>query len=93
MPVNTTLAEVVKLFKASHREGAEEDEASSSDLIPQLASLGERCSKHPGRALLLYCRLCRRGGCSQCVSEDHRGIFHAVNLIDTVYQEEKVREL
>ncbi|KFQ25926.1 hypothetical protein N332_02460, partial [Mesitornis unicolor] len=26
----------------------------------------------------------------QCVSEEHQGIFHSVNLIDTVYQEEKL---
>ncbi|XP_009957264.1 PREDICTED: uncharacterized protein LOC104352584 [Leptosomus discolor] len=34
--------------------------------------------------------MCRRAGCGQCVSEEHQGIFHSVNLIDTVYQEEKL---
>ncbi|KFP80263.1 hypothetical protein N310_03122, partial [Acanthisitta chloris] len=34
--------------------------------------------------------MCRQAGCGQCVSEDHQGIFHSVNLIDTVYQEEKL---
>ncbi|KYO46226.1 hypothetical protein Y1Q_0021763 [Alligator mississippiensis] len=29
-------------------------------------------------------------GCGQCVSELHQGIFHCVNLLDTVYQEEKL---
>ncbi|XP_066488254.1 uncharacterized protein [Tiliqua scincoides] len=95
LPVNTTLAEVVKLLKAARGppgEGAAaaEEEDAASALAPQLAALGERCEKHPGRALQLYCRLCCRGGCGQCVSEEHRGIFHSVNLIDTVYQEEKL---
>nr|XP_009675546.1 PREDICTED: uncharacterized protein LOC104145636 [Struthio camelus australis] len=34
--------------------------------------------------------MCRQAGCGQCVSEEHQGIFHSVNLIDTVYQEEKL---
>ncbi|EMP28915.1 hypothetical protein UY3_13944 [Chelonia mydas] len=34
--------------------------------------------------------MCRQAGCGQCVSEGHQGIFHAVNLLDTVYQEEKL---
>ncbi|KAJ6668674.1 hypothetical protein lerEdw1_012157 [Lerista edwardsae] len=92
LPVNTTLAEVVKLFKANLGQPGEGApmEAASSVLAPQLAALGERCEKHPGRALQLYCRMCCRGGCGLCMSEEHRGIFHSVNLIDTVYQEEKL---
>ncbi|KAJ7326822.1 hypothetical protein JRQ81_016581 [Phrynocephalus forsythii] len=94
LPVNTTLAEVVKLFRASSvaakpgREATPEE--ASSALAPQLASLGGTCKKHPGRSLQLYCRRCLRGACGQCVSEEHQGSFHAVNLIDTVYQEEKL---
>ncbi|KFO79329.1 hypothetical protein N303_07042, partial [Cuculus canorus] len=34
--------------------------------------------------------MCRQAGCGQCVSEQHQGIFHSVNLIYTVYQEEKL---
>lgn len=95
LPVNTTLAEVVKLFRAASPTTKPSLEAiaevDSSALVPQLAALGGICKKHPGRLLQLYCRMCRSGGCGQCVSEDHRGVFHSVNLIDTVYQEEKVR--
>lgn len=95
LPVNTTLAEVVKLFRAASPATKPSLEAiaevDSSALVPQLAALGGICKKHPGRLLQLYCRMCRSGGCGQCVSEDHRGVFHSVNLIDTVYQEEKVR--
>ncbi|XP_070613496.1 tripartite motif-containing protein 59-like isoform X2 [Erythrolamprus reginae] len=88
LPVNTTLAEVVKLFRAASLEAIVE--VDSSALVPQLAALGGICKKHPGRLRQLYCRMCRSGGCGQCVSEDHRGVFHSVNLIDTVYQEEKL---
>uniref|UniRef100_A0A8C6XW36 Uncharacterized protein n=1 Tax=Naja naja TaxID=35670 RepID=A0A8C6XW36_NAJNA len=94
LPVNTTLAEVVKLFRAASpamKPSLETiAEVDSSTLVPQLAALGGICKKHPGRPLQLYCRMCRSGGCGQCVSEDHRGVFHSVNLIDTVYQEEKL---
>ncbi|XP_026534631.1 uncharacterized protein LOC113419471 isoform X2 [Notechis scutatus] len=94
LPVNTTLAEVVKLFRAANPAMKPSLEAiaevDSSVVIPQLAALGGICKKHPGRPLQLYCRMCRSGGCGQCVSEDHRGVFHSVNLIDTVYQEEKL---
>ncbi|XP_060634723.2 uncharacterized protein [Anolis sagrei] len=91
LPVNTTLAEVVKLFRASHGAQAEAGPAeASSTLAPQLATLGLPCGKHPGRPLQLFCRICLRAGCGQCVSEEHRGLFHAVNLIDIVYQEEKL---
>ncbi|XP_062992097.1 uncharacterized protein LOC134404972 isoform X2 [Elgaria multicarinata webbii] len=89
LPVNTTLAEVVNLFKANLAKKATPEEASSA-LAPQLAALGVVCEKHPGGALQFYCRMCRRGGCGQCVSDEHSGIFHSVNLIDTVYQEEKL---
>uniref|UniRef100_A0A8C5WUD6 Uncharacterized protein n=1 Tax=Laticauda laticaudata TaxID=8630 RepID=A0A8C5WUD6_LATLA len=94
LPVNTTLAEVVKLFRAASPAMKPSLEAiaevDSSVLVPQLAALGGICKKHPGRPLQLYCRMCHSGGCGQCVSEDHRGVFHSVNLIDTVYQEEKL---
>ncbi|PKK19733.1 putative LOC102090490, partial [Columba livia] len=53
-------------------------------------ALGGTCQKHPSRLVQLYCRMCRQAGCGQCISEEHQGIFHSVNLIDTVYQEEKL---
>ncbi|XP_042727099.1 uncharacterized protein LOC122179916 [Lagopus leucura] len=34
--------------------------------------------------------MCRQAGCGQCVSEEHQGVFHSINLIDTVYQEEQL---
>ncbi|XP_065592279.1 tripartite motif-containing protein 59-like [Cyrtonyx montezumae] len=72
LPVNTTLAEVVRLYRSN------------------AARAGGGCRKHPGRLLQLYCRMCRRAGCGQCVSEEHQGVFHSINLIDTVYQEEQL---
>ncbi|XP_058276752.1 uncharacterized protein LOC120753253 [Hirundo rustica] len=77
LPVNTTLAEVVKLYRAGAAGAA-------------TAAFGGSCQKHPSRPVQLYCRMCRQAGCGQCVSEEHQGIFHSVNLIDTVYQEEKL---
>ncbi|XP_003223761.2 tripartite motif-containing protein 75 isoform X2 [Anolis carolinensis] len=91
LPVNTTLAEVVKLFRTSQGAQGEAGPAEgSSALAPQLAALRLPCEKHPDRPLQLFCRMCLRAGCGQCVSEEHRGLFHAVNLIDVVYQEEKL---
>ncbi|KAH0616086.1 hypothetical protein JD844_026920 [Phrynosoma platyrhinos] len=89
LPLNTTLAEVVKLFRAGREAaaGAGCEEEACWALAPRLAT---PCRKHRGRPLELYCRTCLRGGCGQCVSEEHRGLFHAVNLVDTVYQEEKL---
>lgn len=94
LPVNTTLAEVVKLYRSGAAGAATGGEAAlgpkpgSELLSPQ--AFGGSCQKHPSRPVQLYCRMCRQAGCGQCVSEEHQGIFHSVNLIDTVYQEEKV---
>lgn len=88
LPVNTTLAEVVKLYRAGGgRAGPGRGEAGALSPPP---AVGATCEKHPARLVQLYCRMCRQAGCGQCVSEGHQGIFHAVNLLDTVYQEEKV---
>ncbi|KAM7168133.1 uncharacterized protein RBU57_006316 [Macrochelys suwanniensis] len=88
LPVNTTLAEVVKLYRAGGgKAGPGRGEAGA--LSPPSA-FGTACEKHPARLVQLYCRMCRQAGCGQCVSEGHQGIFHAVNLLDTVYQEEKL---
>ncbi|XP_068798539.1 serine-rich adhesin for platelets [Struthio camelus] len=92
LPVNTTLAEVVKLYRsgtAGAAKAAEAEQGPGPGLLSPLA-LGGTCQKHPSRLVQLYCRMCRQAGCGQCVSEEHQGIFHSVNLIDTVYQEEKL---
>lgn len=92
LPVNTTLAEVVKLYRSGAAGAAKAGEAEPGQgpgLLSPLA-LGGTCHKHPSRLVQLYCRMCRQAGCGQCVSEEHQGIFHSVNLMDTVYQEEKV---
>ncbi|XP_059673789.1 uncharacterized protein LOC104261708 [Gavia stellata] len=90
LPVNTTLAEVVKLYRSGTAGASKAGEAGQGpDLLSPLA-LGGTCQKHPSRLVQLYCRMCRQAGCGQCVSEEHQGIFHSVNLIDTVYQEEKL---
>ncbi|XP_061848404.1 uncharacterized protein LOC104554529 [Colius striatus] len=88
LPVNTTLAEVVKLYRSGTAVPAEAAGAEPGPLSP--LALGGACQKHPSRLVQLYCRMCRQAGCGQCVSEEHQGIFHSVNLIDTVYQEEKL---
>lgn len=94
LPVNTTLAEVVKLYRSGAAGAAAAGQAAlgpkpGSDVL-SLQAFGGSCQKHPNRPVQLYCRMCRQAGCGQCVSEEHQGIFHSVNLIDTVYQEEKV---
>uniref|UniRef100_A0A8C8RV75 Tripartite motif containing 59 n=1 Tax=Pelusios castaneus TaxID=367368 RepID=A0A8C8RV75_9SAUR len=88
LPVNTTLAEVVKLYRAGGGK-AGPGQGEEAALSPLFVS-GAACKKHPPRRMQLYCRMCRRAGCGQCVSEEHRGIFHAINLLDTIYQEEKL---
>ncbi|KAM6429500.1 uncharacterized protein O9250_001784 [Rhynochetos jubatus] len=87
LPVNNTLAEVVRLYR-SGRAGA--TPAGEADQGPEPLALWGTCQKHPSRLVQLYCRMCRKAGCGQCVSEEHQGIFHSVNLVDTVYQEEKL---
>ncbi|XP_054680595.1 uncharacterized protein LOC129206027 [Grus americana] len=89
LPVNTTLAEVVKLYRSGTAKAGEAEQGQGPGLLSPLA-LGGSCQKHPSRLVQLYCRMCRQAGCGQCVSEEHQGIFHSVNLIDTVYQEEKL---
>ncbi|XP_054846626.1 uncharacterized protein LOC129337136 isoform X2 [Eublepharis macularius] len=85
LPVNTTLAEVVKLFK-----GGGDAWAPGEAAVPQLTPRDAPCGKHPGRPLQLFCRVCCRPACGQCVTEEHRGVFHSVNLIGSLYQEEKL---
>ncbi|XP_078533154.1 uncharacterized protein LOC144819045 isoform X2 [Lissotriton helveticus] len=79
LPVNTTLAEVVKLLRSAPCKEKE-------DLVVGAGP----CLLHSGRQLLLYCRMCHKGVCGQCVSEHHQGPFHSINLMDITYQEEKL---
>ncbi|XP_042322781.1 uncharacterized protein LOC121930478 isoform X2 [Sceloporus undulatus] len=90
LPLNTTLAEVVKLFRAGMEAAAAAAAGGEEGWWALAPSLATPCEKHPGRPMELYCRLCHRRGCGQCVSEEHRGLFHTVNLVGTVYQEEKL---
>ncbi|XP_030047434.1 uncharacterized protein LOC115461613 isoform X2 [Microcaecilia unicolor] len=86
LPINTTLAEVVKLIKpgAASRQHSGSGEAEAPGLK------GSACPKHPGRFLQLFCKMCRQVACGQCVAEEHKGLFHTINLADIVYQEEKL---
>ncbi|NXN41321.1 TRIM2 protein, partial [Rhinoptilus africanus] len=72
LPVNTTLAEVVKLYRSGAAGAAKAGEAEQgpgpSPLSP--LALGGSCQKHPSRPVQLYCRMCRQAGCGQCVSEE-----------------------
>ncbi|XP_057275037.1 uncharacterized protein LOC130604509 [Pezoporus wallicus] len=91
LPVNTTLAELVRLYRSGTAGTAKAEEAEQGPGFPlSLQALGGTCQKHPGRLVQLYCRMCRQAGCGLCVSKEHQGIFHSVNLIDAVYQEEKL---
>ncbi|XP_061228986.1 uncharacterized protein LOC133222863 [Neopsephotus bourkii] len=91
LPVNTTLAELVRLYRSGTAGTAKVEEAEQGPGFPlSLQALGGTCQKHPGRLVQLYCRMCRQAGCGLCVSKEHQGVFHSVNLIDAVYQEEKL---
>ncbi|XP_059820865.1 serine-rich adhesin for platelets-like [Hypanus sabinus] len=101
LPGNTTLAEVVKLFRSQHgasggswQERCEElEEGPGPGSGPGAKTPGAgraTCERHPPRSLLLFCKVCKQVACGQCVSEHHRGVFHSVNLIDIIYQEEKL---
>ncbi|XP_064418116.1 tripartite motif-containing protein 59 isoform X3 [Latimeria chalumnae] len=96
LPVNTTLAEVVKLFRSQNaklKQLGQPEAGGEGDCDSQIYSSGlvyEACEKHPARIRQLFCKVCREMACGQCVSEQHTGIFHSVNLMDIVYQEEKL---
>ncbi|XP_072262124.1 uncharacterized protein [Pyxicephalus adspersus] len=90
LPVNTTLAELVRLMSLSG--GVREQGA----MCGQEADISERgavghCPDHPEHKLELFCKNCAVACCGKCVSCNHQGIFHNVNLLDMVYQEEKLR--
>ncbi|CAN2388725.1 hypothetical protein PRIEUP_LOCUS16671 [Pristimantis euphronides] len=77
LPINTTLAEVVRLLPPSAKEGP--DSCGKSP-----------CAEHPELRLELYCKSCERPCCGRCVSLRHQGVFHSVNLLDVTFQEEKL---
>ncbi|XP_069100111.1 uncharacterized protein [Pleurodeles waltl] len=79
LPVNTTLAEVVKLLRSTPCKEKEDVAVGAGP-----------CLLHSGRQLMLYCRMCHEGVCGQCVSEHHQGPFHSINLLDITYQQEKL---
>uniref|UniRef100_A0A8B9CI64 RING-type domain-containing protein n=1 Tax=Anser brachyrhynchus TaxID=132585 RepID=A0A8B9CI64_9AVES len=64
LPVNTTLAEVVKLYRSGAAGEPEQGQGPGQGPLV----LRGTCQKHPGRLVQLYCRMCRRAGCGQCVS-------------------------
>ncbi|XP_078263145.1 uncharacterized protein LOC144597529 isoform X2 [Rhinoraja longicauda] len=97
LPGNTTLAEVVRLFRCQQQQAAGgvgcELEELGENASPGAWSPGDGrslCERHPPRCLQLFCKVCKQAACGQCVSEHHRGVFHSVNLVDMIYQEEKL---
>ncbi|KAM4807679.1 uncharacterized protein WCC33_013304 [Rhinophrynus dorsalis] len=96
LPVNTTLAEVVRQLGSATATrdkefpgGAVGRDCTSHE---SSSSRGSRspCAEHSGQALELYCKNCAVPCCGKCVSDKHQGMFHSINLIDMVYQEEKL---
>ncbi|XP_077333297.1 E3 ubiquitin-protein ligase TRIM63-like isoform X2 [Lithobates pipiens] len=86
LPINTTLAELVRFLSLGSREqGAGAQEAEYSE-----KGAAGRCPEHPEHKLELFCKNCAVLCCGKCVSCHHQGIFHNVNLLDMVYQEEKL---
>ncbi|KAM9330428.1 LOW QUALITY PROTEIN: tripartite motif-containing protein 59-like [Gastrophryne carolinensis] len=83
LPINTTLAELARLLSPSGG-------ATTQEKPLQSPALAGHCSDHPEHRLELFCKNCSRACCGKCVSAAHHGIFHSVNLLDMVYQEEKL---
>ncbi|XP_069833932.1 uncharacterized protein [Dendropsophus ebraccatus] len=91
LPVNTTLAEIVRLLPLPGRAiGGRSAGATGGEAGPVCADSGKTsCAEHPEYRLELFCKNCEQACCGKCVSLRHQGIFHNVNLLDMVYQEEK----
>ncbi|XP_056417065.1 tripartite motif-containing protein 5-like [Hyla sarda] len=92
LPVNTTLAEIVRLLPQTGRakEGPSAG-ATGGDAEPVHNGSGKNsCAEHPEYRLELFCKNCEQACCGKCVSLRHQGIFHNVNLLDMIYQEEKL---
>lgn len=92
LPVNTTLAEVVRLLPQNGR-ARERQPAGEPSGDPDSITSGpgpNSCAEHPEYRLELFCKSCEQACCGKCVSLRHQGIFHSVNLLDVIYQEEKL---
>ncbi|XP_053559782.1 E3 ubiquitin-protein ligase Midline-1 isoform X2 [Bombina bombina] len=92
LPTNTTLAELVSLVTATRevkKENKETGGAVGSSSGTEFCFLTS-CTEHPGKELQLYCKICAVSCCGSCVSERHQGYCHSVNLLDMVFQEEKL---
>lgn len=89
LPVNTTLAELVRLLSLS---GGTRERGAVCGQEPDYGERGAAglCPDHPEHKLELFCKNCAVPCCGKCVSCNHQGIFHNVNLLDMVYQEEKL---
>ncbi|XP_018429104.1 PREDICTED: uncharacterized protein LOC108801698 [Nanorana parkeri] len=89
LPVNTTLAELVRLLSLS---GGPRERGAVCGQEPDYGERGAvgHCPDHPEHKLELFCKNCAVPCCGKCVSCNHQGIFHNVNLLDMVYQEEKL---
>ncbi|XP_073500386.1 tripartite motif-containing protein 5-like isoform X2 [Phyllobates terribilis] len=89
LPVNTTLAEVVGLLPQNEkvREGLTAGAMGGS---PDSSGRRSPCAEHPEHKLELFCKICEQVCCGKCVSLRHQGIFHNVNLMDMIFQEEKL---
>ncbi|KAM3938046.1 uncharacterized protein RB166_010602 [Leptodactylus fuscus] len=92
LPVNTTLAEVVRLLPLTKKDKAIQTvEATCGDQDPiNRDSDKSYCEEHPEFKLELFCRNCEQACCGKCVSLHHQGIFHNVNLLDIIFQEERL---
>ncbi|KAG8453850.1 hypothetical protein GDO86_000466 [Hymenochirus boettgeri] len=93
LPVNTTLAEVVRIL-GSGRHERDQHRAAGKECGTDEASRDRRksapCGDHPDLMLELYCKNCSLPCCGKCVSDRHQGVFHSINLLEMVYQEEKL---
>ncbi|KAM4052898.1 tripartite motif-containing protein 5-like [Anomaloglossus baeobatrachus] len=90
LSVNTTLAEVVRLL-AQNGKSEEGLTAGYKCGSADGGSSGRSvCAQHPEHRLELFCKTCKQACCGKCVSLRHQGIFHNVNLLDTIFQEEKL---
>ncbi|XP_069782249.1 uncharacterized protein [Narcine bancroftii] len=89
LPGNTTLAEVVKLYRSQSAAGGQREPAEGLG-AGEPGGGRALCLCHSPRSLQLFCRVCGQAACGRCVSEHHRGVFHSVNLVDAMYQEEKL---
>ncbi|XP_077135588.1 uncharacterized protein LOC143792957 [Ranitomeya variabilis] len=88
LPVNTTLAEVVRLLPQNGK--VRESEPAGAGSADWGSSGRSPCAEHPENKLELFCKVCEEACCGKCVSLRHQGIFHNVNLMDMVFQEEKL---